>query len=123
MKKEVLEKLYGSKVELSEVKVDLANYDFKAYKTDADKLFTTYRDNLRNALNQAKKEVDNYQNNLFELKAKMDNEYKDLTAKAKELGVTIQGSPKENEYNQMIDILDRSRQNALEKAKSLSMIM
>ena len=53
----------------------------------------------------------------------MDAEYKDLVAKAKELGMTVDGSPKQKEYNEMTEILNKAKSNADRKGKDVSVLM
>ena len=53
----------------------------------------------------------------------MDNEYKQLVSKAKELGMTVDGSPKQKEYNEMTAILNKAKSNADSKGKEVSVLM
>ena len=119
--KEIGNKLF--KEDLASQKVELAGYDFKAYKSNFDSLFNSYRDNFRASINQAKKSVDTYSGNLFDLQRQMDAEYKSLVEKAKELGITVEGSPKQKEYNEMTAILNKAKANALQKGKDVSVLM
>ena len=122
--KSVYNRLFAEdKVELAAERVELAGYDFKAYKADYDKLFNVYRDNFRSAINASLKAVTNYEQNLFDLQRTMDAEYKDLVAKAKELGMTVDGSPKQKEYNEMTEILNKAKSNADRKGKDVSVLM
>lgn len=122
--KSVYNRLFAeSKVELAAERVELAGYNFKAYKADYDKLFNVYRDNFRSAINASLKAVTNYEQNLFDLQRTMDAEYKDLVAKAKELGMTVEGSPKQKEYNEMTEILNKAKSNADRKGKDVSVLM
>ena len=122
--KSVYNRLFAEdKVELASERVELAGYDFKAYKADYDKLFNVYRDNFRSAINASLKSVTDYGQNLFDLQRKMDSEYKDLVAKAKELGMTVDGSPKQKEYNEMTEILNKAKSNADRKGKDVSVLM
>ena len=122
--KSVYNRLFAEdKVELAAERVELAGYDFKAYKADYDKLFNVYRDNFRSAINASLKSVTDYGQNLFDLQRKMDAEYKDLVAKAKELGMTVDGSPKQKEYNEMTEILNKAKSNADRKGKDVSVLM
>ena len=89
MKKEVLEKLYGSKVELSEVNVDLGLVD--NVKNDAiaqNKLFDTYNNEykaiqskLKDLALNFKKSSDNY--------LKWASTYADLEKEIKDLGLQV----------------------------------
>jgi methyl-accepting chemotaxis protein len=110
-------------VDLSSEKVELAGYDFKAYKADFDKVFNTYRENFRTAIRQAKSSVDAYNSNLFNLQKQMDDEYKRLVAQSKELGLTVDGSSKQKEYNEMTSILNKAKSNADQKGKDVSILM
>ena len=122
--KSVYNRLFSEdKVELAAERVELAGYNFKAYKADYDKLFNVYRDNFRSAINASLKAVTNYEQNLFDLQRTMDAEYKDLVAKAKELGMTVEGSPKQKEYNEMTEILNKAKSNADRKGKDVSVLM
>jgi flagellar motility protein MotE (MotC chaperone) len=122
--KSVYNRLFAEdKVELASERVELAGYNFKAYKADYDKLFNVYRDNFRSAINASLKAVTNYEQNLFDLQRTMDAEYKDLVAKAKELGMTVEGSPKQKEYNEMTEILNKAKSNADRKGKDVSVLM
>jgi transcriptional regulatory protein LevR len=109
--------------ELAKHEVELAGYNFKAYKADFDKVFNTYRDSFRASIKQVKSSVDTYNSNLFNLQKQMDDEYKQLISKAKELGVTVDGSPKQKEYNEMTAILNKAKSNADSKAKEVSVLM
>lgn len=122
--KSVYNRLFAEdKVELASERVELAGYNFKAYKADYDKLFNVYRDNFRSAINASLKAVTDYEQNLFDLQRTMDAEYKDLVAKAKELGMTVEGSPKQKEYNEMTEILNKAKSNADRKGKDVSVLM
>ena len=110
-------------VELASHEVALAGYDFKAYKGDFDKLFNIYRESFRTAIKMSKKSVDDYSSSLFNLQKQMDNEYKQLVSKAKELGMTVDGSPKQKEYNEMTAILNKAKSNADSKGKEVSVLM
>lgn len=109
--------------ELASHEVELAGYDFKAYKGDFDKLFNVYRESFRTAIRMSKKSIDDYSSSLFNLQKQMDTEYKDLVAKAKELGMTVDGSPKQKEYNEMTAILNKAKSNADSKNKEVSVLM
>jgi len=111
MKKEVLEKLYGSKVELSEVKVELGLID-DFDKANSESL-STYSDWLNsdkpinNLISELKKYANDSLKNLNKYKSQIDNE-KVLIAKIEDV------------YNELgIDIKTNKNYNLFDKIKKI----